>query len=95
MFDSSQFQPSDLDKHHLLVLKELQKKAIQRCMTRVKGDNQETLVGTLDLSNSQSLNIWTGTWNMGECDPPYNLEEWVPNSFDIIAIGVQECMSRC
>ena len=32
---------------------------------------------------------------MGECDPPYNLEEWVPNSFDIIAIGVQECMSRC
>ena len=30
---------------------------------------------------------------MGECDPPYNLEEWVPNSFDIIAMGVQECMS--
>ena len=31
---------------------------------------------------------------MGECDPPLNLEEWVTNSFDIIAIGVQECMSR-
>lgn len=94
MFHSSQFQPSDLDKHHHLVIKELQKKVIQRCMTRVKGDDQETLVGALSLSNSQSLNIWTGTWNMGECDPPYNLEEWVPNSFDIIAIGVQECMSR-
>ncbi|KNB43711.1 endonuclease exonuclease phosphatase [Blastocystis sp. subtype 4] len=71
-------RPSDLDKHHHLVIKELQKKVIQRCMTRVKGDDQETL----------SLNIWTGTWNMGECDPPYNLEEWVPNSFDIIAIGI-------
>lgn len=31
---------------------------------------------------------------MGECDPPYNLEEWVPNSFDIIAMGVEECMSK-
>lgn len=30
---------------------------------------------------------------MGECDPPFNLEEWVPNSFDIIAVGVEECMS--
>lgn len=31
---------------------------------------------------------------MGECDPPFNLEEWVPNSFDLIAVGVEECMSR-
>ena len=31
---------------------------------------------------------------MGECDPPYNLEEWVPNSFDLIAVGVEECMSN-
>lgn len=30
---------------------------------------------------------------MGECDPPFNLEEWVPDSFDIIAVGVEECMS--
>lgn len=30
---------------------------------------------------------------MGECDPPFNLEEWVPNSFDLIAVGVEECMS--
>lgn len=30
---------------------------------------------------------------MGECEPPFNLEEWIPNSFDIIAIGVEECMS--
>ena len=30
---------------------------------------------------------------MGECDPPYNIEEWIPNSFDLIAVGVQECMS--
>ena len=29
---------------------------------------------------------------MGECDPPFNLEEWVPDSFDIIAVGVEECM---
>ena len=45
-------------------------------------------------SHPQSLDIWAGTWNMGECDPPYNLEEWVPNSFDLIAVGVEECMSR-
>lgn len=31
---------------------------------------------------------------MGECDPPFNLEEWVPNSFDLIAVGVEECMSK-
>lgn len=30
---------------------------------------------------------------MGECEPPFNLEEWIPNSFDIIAVGVEECMS--
>lgn len=30
---------------------------------------------------------------MGECDPPFNLEEWIPSNFDIIAIGVEECMS--
>ena len=40
------------------------------------------------------MNMWIGNWNMGECDPPFNLEEWVPNSFDIIAVGVQECMSK-
>ena len=31
---------------------------------------------------------------MGECDVPTNLEEWVPSSFDLIAVGVEECMSR-
>ena len=30
---------------------------------------------------------------MGECDPPFNLEEWVPSCFDLIAVGVEECMS--
>lgn len=29
---------------------------------------------------------------MGECDPPYNIEEWIPHYFDLIAVGVQECM---
>ena len=30
---------------------------------------------------------------MEEADPPFNLEEWVPDSFDLIAVGVEECMS--
>ena len=43
-------------------------------------------------THSQSLNVWTGTWNMGECEPPYNIEEWIPHFFDLIAVGVEECM---
>ena len=59
----------------------------------MKGDRGQTLVCHLHCLNVKSLSVWSGTWNMGECDPPFNLEEWIPNSFDIIAVGVEECMS--
>ena len=90
-------QPKDLKTHHAAAVDALRAKLKPRLLNAVKGDNSQTLVGFLRMSRKshpQSLNIWTGTWNMGECDPPYNLEEWVPNSFDLIAVGVEECMSR-
>ena len=87
-------QPSDLKKHHAYAMKKLQEKLKPRLLNNVKGDDNNTLVISSSLiTNQQTLDIWTGTWNMGECDPPFNLEEWVPNSFDLIAVGVEECMS--
>ena len=81
--------------HHTAAVSALRAKLKPRLLNAVKGDNSQTLVGSClpRKSNAQSLDIWAGTWNMGECDPPYNLEEWVPNSFDLIAVGVEECMS--
>ncbi len=32
---------------------------------------------------------------MGECEIPFNLEEWIPGGFDIYAVGCEECMSIC
>lgn len=90
-------QPKDLKTHHAAAVDALRAKLKPRLLNAVKGDNSQTLVGFLRMSRKshpQSLDIWAGTWNMGECDPPYNLEEWVPNSFDLIAVGVEECMSR-
>ena len=86
-------QPSDLLKHHKTAVRLLQEDLTPFLFYSTKEDGGDTLVTTLFQSHLQSLNIWTGTWNMGECDPPYNIEEWIPNSFDVIAVGVQECMS--
>ena len=77
-------QPAEFKEYHNDVLFSIREKIVPRLLNKQKGDKNQTL----------SLNIWTGTWNMGECDPPFNLEEWIPNSFDVIAIGVEECMSR-
>lgn len=88
-------QPKELKIHHKAAMDALRAKLKSRLFNAVKGDNNQTLVGSfVQVLNVQSLDIWAGTWNMGECDVPTNLEEWVPSSFDLIAVGVEECMSR-
>eukprot|EP01103_Thecamoeba_quadrilineata_P015720 TRINITY_DN5053_c0_g2_i1.p1 TRINITY_DN5053_c0_g2~~TRINITY_DN5053_c0_g2_i1.p1 ORF type:complete len:949 (-),score=163.09 TRINITY_DN5053_c0_g2_i1:150-2996(-) len=39
-----------------------------------------------------TIQVFVGTWNIGETAPPNNLESWVPREkYDVYAIGVQEC----
>ncbi|KAJ7523805.1 hypothetical protein O6H91_18G063200 [Diphasiastrum complanatum] len=41
----------------------------------------------------QTINVFVGTWNVGNTRPPADLSSWLPtNSFyEIVAIGAQEC----
>lgn len=42
--------------------------------------------------STEDVNIFVGTWNMGNAPPPANLGDWIPpGMYDIYAIGVQEC----
>lgn len=40
----------------------------------------------------QKLQLWTGTWNMGNSAPPEDLSAWLPKSgnYDLYAVGLQE-----
>lgn len=38
------------------------------------------------------MEIFIGTWNVGEAAPPDNLEDWIPKDrYDVYVIGTQEC----
>ena len=42
--------------------------------------------------SSEELDIFIGTWNMGEAAPPENIETWIPkDKHDIYVISTQEC----
>jgi hypothetical protein len=40
----------------------------------------------------RSFALFASTWNMGECDVPTNLHQWLPKGKDLYVIGLQECM---
>jgi len=43
---------------------------------------------------SDKLKVWVGSWNVGDCKPPSNLQVWIPSPrkepYDLYAIGLQE-----
>lgn len=51
----------------------------------------QVLVGMAE--PEQTLSAFVGTWNVGNARPPSDLSPWLPtdDSFEIIAIGSQEC----
>eukprot|EP00753_Platysulcus_tardus_P014735 PLAT4440.3.p1 GENE.PLAT4440.3~~PLAT4440.3.p1 ORF type:complete len:881 (+),score=463.26 PLAT4440.3:15-2657(+) len=42
--------------------------------------------------NRVTVRLFAGTWNLGECDVPLNLADWLQPDQDVYAIGLQECM---
>eukprot|EP00899_Mesostigma_viride_P027784 jgi/Mesvir1/8190/Mv12486-RA.1 len=40
------------------------------------------------------LNLFCGTWNMGNARPPEDLSAWIPNDarHDLVVVGAQECV---
>lgn len=51
----------------------------------------QVLVGMAE--PQQTIKTFVGTWNVGNARPPADLSPWLPsdNSFELVAIGSQEC----